>query len=426
MSSPHLFAIGLSHKTARVEQREKAVLGDSEARGMLRGLAADPRVEEAVALSTCNRTEVYAAAHDAGSAERALTGALLEHSQIGALELSCARYTLRGDRAAGQLFLVASGLDSMVLGESEIQGQVRSAWEVAAEEGAAGSLLNHLFQQALRVGKRVRTDTRVGEGPTSVSAVAVDLAFRTAGKGASVVVIGAGKMAAAAANALVDRGVAGVVVLNRTAGTARELAEQLGVRGAGLEGLPEELTQADVVISATDAPHAILERRHLERVLDRRAGRPLTMIDISVPRDLDHDIAGLEGVALYDIDDLEREVEESFNGRLAEAERGRAIVEEEVRGFRHWRAGLAAAPTIRILRERAEEIRLAELERADAQWESLSAADRERIEAITRAIVNKLLHEPTVRATEAARNGEGLAQLETLRHLFDLSATDQP
>ena len=425
MSPPHLFTIGLSHKTARVEQREKAALGDDEARGVLRGLAADPRIEEAVALSTCNRTELYAAAHDAGSAERALTGALLEHSQIGALELSCARYTLRDDRAAGQLFRVASGLDSMVLGESEIQGQVLAAWEEAAEEGAAGPLLNRLFQQALEVGKRVRTETRVGEGPTSVPAVAVDLAFRTAGPDASVVVIGAGEMAAATARALVDRGVASLVVVNRTAGTARELADQLGVRGGGLEGLADELAQAEVVISATDAPHAILDRPHMEGVLGRRAGKPLVMVDISVPRDLAHDIAELDGVLLYDIDDLERVVEESLNGRLAEAKRGEVIVEEAVRSFRHWRAGLAAAPTIRTLRERAEEIRLAELARADGQWESLSPADRERIEALTRGIINKLLHEPTVRATEAAQGGDGLAELETLRHLFDLSATDR-
>lgn len=422
-----LLALGLSHKTAPVEQREKAALSEAGTRSLLRDLTGSGAIAEAVALSTCNRTEVYVAAPDAPVAEDAVTAALVAHSSIGAEELACVRYVLRDDRAAAQLFRVASSLDSMVVGESEIQGQVRSAWEVASEEGTTGPVLNQLFRQALEVGKQVRAQTRIGAGSASVSAVAVDLAERVLDDlpGRRVLVIGAGRMAEATALALVKHGVHEVVVANRTVGTARGLAARVGGRGVGFDLLPAELAGADIVISSTNAPHPVLRADDVAPVMASRAGRRMVVIDISVPRDVAADVARLDGVALFDIDDLERVVEANLNGRRLEAERGEGYVLGAVQGFAAWRRGLQAAPAITSLRERAEEIRRAELARIAAGWEGLSEEDRARLEALTRGIVNKLLHEPTVRVRAAAETGDALQHVESLRHLFGLEAGTQ-
>jgi glutamyl-tRNA reductase len=422
-----ILMLGLSHKTAPIEQREKASLSEGGARALLRDLLAGGVASEAVALSTCNRTEVYVAATDSMRAEDAVAEAIVAHSRMSADELACARYVLREERAAAQLFRVTSSLDSMVVGESEIQGQVLAAWELAVEEGASGPLLNHLFRQALEVGKSVRSQTRIGAGSASVPAVALDLAEDVLSDlpGRQVLVIGAGRMAEATAIALVQHGVREVVVANRTVGTARELAARVGGRGLGFDGLADELCTADIVISSTDAPHPILREADLVPVMAGRAGRPMVIVDISVPRDVDAAVAEMPGVALFDIDDLERVVESNRNGRRLEAERGEGFVIAAVQGFSAWRRGLSATPAITSLRERAEEIRLAEMERIEGQWEGLSDADRARVEALTRGIVNKLLHEPTVRARAAAEGGDGeaLRHLESLRHLFGLEAS---
>jgi glutamyl-tRNA reductase len=418
----HVIVVGLSHKTAPVEQREKAALSDREARELLRSLAADPAIDEAAALSTCNRTEVYVVSSDPAGADVVVVEALLAQTRITRSELDCARYTHRDDRAAGQLFRVTSSLDSMVVGESEIQGQVRAAWETGVEEGTVGPVLNQLFRRAIEVGKRVRTETRISSGPASVPSVAVNVAlgaFRDLER-RRVLVIGAGKMAEGTTLSLVERGVADVVVVNRTVSTARQLAARVGGRGVGFDRLAEELERADIVISSTDAPHPVLDGPRLAPVLERRGRRPMVIIDISVPRDVDPGVAELPGVVLHDIDDLERVVEANMDGRRREALAGERIVQGAVEGFAEWRSGLAAAPAIRSLRDQAEAIRLAELSRLEGSWDSLSEADRERLEALTKAIVAKLLHEPTVRARAAARETEGLRHLESLRHLFGL------
>ncbi len=423
----NLIVLGLSHKTAPVEQREKASLSEKEARALLRELLAGGTVSEAVALFTCNRTEVYATVADPLAAEDAVSEALVAHSRISADELSCARYVLRDERAAAQLFRVASSLDSMVVGESEIQGQVRAAWELGAEESATGPILNQLFRQALEVGKSVRTQTHIGSGSSSVPAVALDLAEDVLSDlpGRRVLVIGAGRMAEATAHALVAHGVHEVAVVNRTVGTARELAARFGGRGVGFDELASELERADIVISSTDAPHPVLLPDVIGPVMAGRPDRKMVIVDISVPRDVDAAVAGIPGVALFDIDDLERVVEANLNGRRREAERGEGFVIGAVQGFSAWRRGLKAAPAITSLRERAESIRQGELARLDGQWDGLSEADRARVEALTKGIVNKLLHEPTVRVRAAAEEGDGeaLRHLESLRHLFGLEAS---
>jgi glutamyl-tRNA reductase len=416
--------VGLSHRTSPVELREKAALGDAEARALLRAVVRGGAAREAAALSTCNRTEIYAAADDLAVAEEALVQALVDHSRMARPELDCVRYVHRDDRVASHLFRVAASLDSMVIGESEIQAQVQAAWELAREEGAAGPLLNQLFRQALEAGKQARSGTLIGHGSTSVSAVAVRLA-----RGAiadlpqrRVLIIGAGHVAEAAAAALVEEGIDQVVVANRTVTSARTLAARFGGRGVGFDRVGAELEAADIVISSTDAPHVILTPEQIEPVMAGRAGRPLVLIDLAVPRDVDAAVAEVPGVVLHDIDDLDRVVESSMNGRRLEAGRAEELVAGEVRRFSTWRRSVAAAPTIASLHARAEEIRAAELAKAEGRWASLSPEDRERIEAVTRAIVGKLLHEPTVRLRAAAEAGDGLEHLETLRHLFGLGS----
>jgi glutamyl-tRNA reductase len=417
-----LVVLGISHKTAPVEQREKAALSEFAARALMQSLRKDTGLSEVVALSTCNRTEVYAVGHAAADVEGAVRDAILGHTQIDAAGLDCARYEFRGTKTANHLFRVASSLDSMVVGEGEIQGQVKLAWELAVEEGCCGPLLGRLFQQALEVGKRVRSETAISKGAISVSSVGVDLACEVHDEmqGRRVLVIGAGQMAEATTRALVDHGIGEVTIINRTVSTARELAAGFGGRGVSFDRLHDELAEADIVISSTDAPHLILSAGEVRDALAARPDRPMVLIDIAVPRDLDPAIGEIEGVALYDIDDLEQVVEANLNGRSAEASRGEAIVEEEAERFAAWRRGLAVVPTISTLRDHAERIRSEEIARVANQWESLSEADRERLEQLTQGIVNKLLHEPIVRARAAAANGEGLRHTEILRQLFGL------
>ena len=421
----NLLVLGLSHKTAPVAQREKATMADATARQVLRDLVAARRVDEAVALSTCNRTELYVATRAPADAERALADALVARTCISASELACAQYVLRDERAAAQLFRVTSSLDSMVIGESEIQGQVRAAWERAGEEGTAGPVLNHLFRQALEVGKRVRSHTRIGAGASSVSTVAVDLAGQVLDDlpACRVLVIGAGRMAEATTQALVSHGVSDVVVANRTVGTARELADRFGGRGVGFDALHDELRDADIIISSTDAPHAILGTPELAPVMAARGGRPMVMVDISVPRDIDPAVGEVPGIALFDIDDLERVVELNLNGRRLEAERGEDLVMDAVDAFAAWTRGRAAAPAIMTMRAQAETLRRAELERAESHWEGLTEADRERLDHLTRSLVNKLLHGPTVWMREAAASGdeEALRSIASMNELLGLS-----
>ena len=419
-----LIVVGLSHRTAPVEQREKAALTDAASRGLVRSLIGRTDIHEAIALSTCNRTEVYVRADDGSVAEDVVCGALVEHTEITRTELDCARYAHREERAAVHLLRVAASLDAMVLGESEIQSQVRGAFDQAQEEETVGPVLDNLFRKALETGKRVRHETAIGAGAVSVASVAVELAREAVVDltDRRVLLIGAGDVAVTTAAALVDSGVGELVVANRTVSTARRLAERIGGDGVGFDRLAQELAGADIVISSTNAPHAILGHNDVEQAMRSRPGRPMVLIDIAVPRDLEPDIAAVPGVRLYDIDDLERVVEGNLNGRMREAERAEVIVLGEARKFTEWRRTLAVAPTIGSLRDVAETIRASEVAKVAGQWDSMSDTDRERVEQLTRAIVNKLLHEPTVRLRAAVAEGDGFAHVESLRHLFGIDA----
>jgi len=399
--------VGISHHQAPVELRERAALDPKRAAELARTLAGGQ--SEAVCLSTCNRTELYLADESPDGAEQKAEAALLALEA----ELGPALYRLRDEEAALHLFRVAAGLDSLVPGEGEILGQVRAAHEA----GATGSILDRLFRQALHAGKKARSETAIGESPASVSSAAAALAEQVFGdlRGRAVVVIGAGKVGELAIRNLVSRGASIAFVANRTADRAQELASRFGGTPLSLDRVGGELAHADVVLSSTSAPGWTLTRDVVEQSLAARKGRPLFLIDLAVPRDLDPAIHDLEGCYLYDIDDLEAVVAETLAGRRREAERAEAIVAEEADRFRAWQASLDVVPAIASLRARAEEIRAAELSRA-----KLNDAERRAAESVTAAVLNKLLHLPTIRMKQAAAAADGVIYADAVRHLFGL------
>ena len=393
-----LALVGLSHHVAPVELRERVTLNLEAAASLAASLG------DAVCLSTCNRTELYLAHGDEARGVAALE-ALAGEPLDGVL------YRLHDDAAALHLFRVAAGLDSLVPGEGEILGQVRAAYESVA----TGPLLDRVFRQALGVGKRVRTETAIGESPASVSSAAAALAAQVFGdlRGRRVLLVGAGRIGELAASNLASRGATIAYVANRTIETARELAHRFGGSAIALSDLGAHLGDVDVVVSSTSAAEAVLSAADVPA----RRRSPLFFIDIAVPRDLDPAIHELDGCFLYDIDDLEAVVAETLAGRRAEAERGEELVAEEAERFRSWRASLDVVPAIASLRARAEEIRSAELAKVDGR---VTDDERRTLESVTSQILNKLLHLPTVRMKEAAVGADGAAYADAVRHLFGL------
>ncbi|HEY7631241.1 MAG TPA: glutamyl-tRNA reductase [Thermoleophilaceae bacterium] len=420
--SDGLLALGISHKTAPLALRERVALPEGRAAGVLRELVALPVVHEAVAISTCNRTEIYLVASDPVDAESAALSALSRQAGIPPTELLSSLYSQRGMEAARHLFGVAAGLESMIVGEAEIQGQVKRAYELALVEGATGPITNRLFSTALSTGKRARSETAIGRSRVSVSSVAVELARGTLGELDSrrVLVIGAGENGELTAKALRERGVETVFVANRRYDRAIGLAQRFGGHAVRFDDLPGELQAADIVVSSTASPHQIVGREELELVMESREGRPLLLIDIAVPRDIDPTVRDLTGITLYDMDDLQREVARNIGAREAEVIHVRSIIEQEVERFGDWLASLDVVPTIAALRERGEEIVQRVLRENEPRWESLSPADRARVELLARTVVGRLLHEPTLRMKGAAETGGSYMHIQALRELFGL------
>jgi len=420
-----LLLLGVSHKTAPVALRERLALTTVEAERFLREVAALPEVREAAVISTCNRTELYLVVGDGVAAESAVLSLLSKRAGIRPTELAEVMYSPRNCDAARQLFRVASGLESMIVGESEVQGQVRRAYELALETGVTGPMLNRLFTTALSTGKRVRSETAIARGRASVSTVAVDLAQDVMGdlEERHVVIIGAGETAELTAQALAAKGVRTVFVANRHADRARSVAARFGGAVVSLDALPGQLEVADIVVASTSSPHPIVGSEELGQVMRARGERPLMLIDIAVPRDVDPASGDLPGVTLYDIDDLQAVVARTLEVRAGEGRKAEAIVEEEIQRFAGFLGGTEVLPTIAALRAHADDIVDQVLAENAGKWESASPRDLTRVEAIARATVNRLLHEPTIRM-RAMGPGSSHGRLALLRELFGLERGD--
>ena len=416
-----LLLVGTSYQRAPVELRELLAYDPALRRVALGRLAAEGA--EAAVLSTCNRTEVYGVSAEPEELEERIYGELAELSGLSHSELAPALYSVSDEAAAVHLFRVAAGLDSMVPGEAQILGQVREAYEAARETETTGPTLHRLFRHALRVGKRVRTETAIGENPASVSSAAAELAERVFDDlaGRRILLLGAGKTADLTAANLISRGVGEIVLANRSPERAEALARRFGGRAVGLDEVEAELAHADVVVASTSSQGFVVSAAQVERALKERRGRPIFFIDIAVPRDVDPAAIELEGCYVFDIDDLERVVAESVAGRREEAVRAEAIVSEEADAFRAWQLSLEVVPAISSLHARAESIRREELERAQGRLASLSPSQRRAVEALTSQIVAKLLHQPTVRMKEAAAGADGVLYADAVRHLFGLA-----
>jgi len=421
MTAHELITLGISHKTAPVELRERLALTRSAVGGFLHEVAAHPEVHETVVISTCNRTELTLVVGDPVAAESAVLGMLAQRAGVRPTELTERIYAPRNCDVARQLFRVCAGLESMIVGEAEIQGQVKRAYEEALAAGTTGPVTNRLFTAALRAGKRVRSETSIGLGRASVSSVAVDLAMGVLGDVADrhVVIIGAGETSELTARALADRGVRSMFVANRHADRARAMAARFGGGVVALDDLPTQLERADVVVASTASPQPILGKEELELVMRARGGRPLLLVDIAVPRDIDPACRTVPGVSLYDMDDLQTAVAHTISVREAEAVRAEEIVEEEIVRFAGWLGSLAVLPTIRALREHGDAIVEQVLAENAGRWEQASERDLARVETLARAVMNRLLHEPTLHLRTFG-DAHNHGRLEIMRELFGL------
>jgi glutamyl-tRNA reductase len=421
----HILCLGLSHHTAPVELREHLNLSASTIAAALArfgcGSAERPAgYQELVILSTCNRLELYAAAH---TDDFAPLIALLSESSgrpRGEFEHSLYRYT--EDDAVLHLCKVAAGLDSMIVGETQILGQVTEARSAALGQGAAGPVLSALFLTAIRAGRRARAETGISRNPASVSSAAVRLAEERVGSlaNAQVLVVGAGEMAELALAALVRRGVTGVTVVNRTDERAQQLAQRWQARALTFERLADALATADIVVTSTGAPHMVIFPHMVEAAMAQRPDRPLVLVDIAVPRDVDPGVNAIPHVHSYDLDDLQAHASTTVAERRREVPAVEAIVAEEATAFESWARGLDALAVITGLRARADAIRSAEVEKTLRRLAHLDEEDRRRIEALSEALVNKLLHEPTVRLKAEAGNGHAAEYASVVSYLFGL------
>ncbi|GAB4410667.1 MAG: glutamyl-tRNA reductase [Anaerolineae bacterium] len=426
----NILLMGLSHKTAPVEIREKLAFTPATLRSALTHFDAThsqahlAEVHEGVILSTCNRLEIYAGVGQVDVAARAIVNFLSQSSGLAEGLISKYLYLCQNKEAVSHLFRVAAGLDSMILGEPQILGQITQAYEAALAQGTAGTVLSALFRAAIHTGKRVRTETAIGMNPASVSSVAANLAGQLLGDLSSkrVLLIGAGEMGAMAARALLKRGVSNIVVTNRTYEHALPLAQTWGGRAVSFQQLAVALEEADIVLTSTGAPHTILNPTLLATVLAARPERPLLILDIAVPRDVDPDVVQIPNVRLYDIDDLLGQAEHNLRERQAEVPLVQAIIEAELAQFLNWFSSLDAVATIAALRQRAEQWREIELSRLFNRM-VLNEREQELVAMMSHRLVNKILHEPTLCLKKETANGNGAAYISAMRQLFALDAS---
>lgn len=424
----HILAIGLNHKTAPVEVREVLALGARELPSALSFLKNYPGVSESVILSTCNRTEVYLVSAVFHAGLSAVVDLLTRDQQVSPEDLRSHLYILRDLEAVRHLLRVTCGLDSMILGETQILGQVREAYQAAQENQSTGKVLNTVFNQAIATGKRGHSETEISKNAVSVSYAAVELAKKVfqSLEGRRVLIIGAGKMSELTAKHLLASGVSQIVVANRTPERAESMARMFNGIGVPISEVDHWLPQIDVVISSTGAPHLVLTREMIQEAIRHRRHRPIFLFDIAVPRDIDPEAGRLEGVFLYDIDDLESAVQANLRERQREARKVERIIDEEVGRFESWHKALDVVPVIRSLRQKAEDIRRSELTKTFSRLPDLTEREKQIIEAMSTAIINKILNDPTLRLKEYASGDRGAVYAEAMSKLFNLRTEDEP
>jgi glutamyl-tRNA reductase len=423
-----LVVIGLNHRTTPVELLERMAVPPPELAKALHTLERSDNLAEVAVLSTCNRTEVYARCTRFHPAVEDVRHFLTDQSGLDPDTITDHLYTYHDDAAVAHLFGVAAGVDSMIVGEGEILGQVREAWQVAEREGMIGQLLSRVFHQSVEVGKRARTETGIGRHAVSVSSAAVAVAGERLGglDNRRVLVVGAGDVGTGMAIALNGAGVGEIVVANRSRERAAELAARVGGRAIGLDTVRDALVDTDVLLASTGAPDVLLERSEIEAAMSRRDGRALLIVDIAVPRNVDPGVGQVFGVTLLDIDGLKAFAAESLDQRRQEIGKVREIVTEELDKFRLERSAREVAPLISSMRARAEELRGAELARFRSRLAELDDDERAAVDALTRGLVNKLLHDPTVRVKDAAGTARGELYADALAALFGLEDASEP
>lgn len=423
----YVLLAGLSHRTAPVEIREKFAFSEAQLEEAYSQLNSNEAVEGTVIITTCNRTEIYATARDIQAGQEVLKDFLLSHSGLSAEEYFEYSYQPNCYDAIAHLFRVSSGLDSMILGETQILGQVKEAYQKAQNYCGSDSVLNALFQKALYVGKKVRTDTRIDQHPVSVSYAAVDLASSQLGalQDKTVLVVGAGETGELTTRYLMDNGVHSVIVSNRSYEKAVEMALALAGRAIRFDQIAEEMMNADIVISCTAASHCVIREDNCGDILRARQGRHIIFIDIAVPRDVDADLRQINGVHIYDIDDLQDVVNGSYQERRNAARLAEDIIIEQMEEFNQWLATLYVVPVITALKSYGETIKQTELKRAFNRLGKLSEREQMIVQGMASSIVNQLLRSPVLKMKEMAVSNQGHLYAEVVKKIFELQLDDE-
>jgi glutamyl-tRNA reductase len=418
----NIVVVGLSHKTANVEIREKLAFSPTQMEKPLSALLALDGITEGVIVSTCNRVEIYVTTRDIAGGIARVKRFLADYHNFPIETLEQHIYAIHGEDAIRHVFRVASSLDSMVVGEPQILGQIKTSYGYAAEYRSSGIILNRFLHKAFSVAKRVRTETKIASSAVSVAFAAVELAKKIFNdlSDKTVMLIGAGEMCELAAKHFLNSGVRGLMVTNRTFERAEKLADEFDGKAVRFEDLFDQLHKADIILSSTGAPHTIIGAGDLEAVMRSRRQKPMFFIDIAIPRDIDPAVNDVENVYLFTVDDLQEVVASNLQQRSEEAKKAEDIVNEEIGQFFKWLSSLEVTPTIVALRSKFDEIRRAELEKTLAGWKDIPPDGQKRLEALTNAIMNKLLHPPTTLIKQSGQGGRTDLYVDAVRALYDL------
>ena len=422
MAEVNLILVGVNHKTTPVEIREKLAFTKGKIEESVERLFNFPDIIEHTILSTCNRVEIYARANCQDSAIKSIKQFICDYHEVSPVELEDHFYSYRNEEAVEHLFRVSSSLDSMILGETQILGQVKDAYSLAKDLRSTGLVLNQLFEKAFSIAKKVREETGIAERSVSISSAAVELAQKIFDdlENRTVMLVGTGEMAELAAKHLISYGVKTVYVTSRTYDRAANLARTLNGSALDFEAFKNELHRADIVITSTSASNFIIKKEMVEKAIHERKNKPIFFIDIAVPRDIEPDVNDLENVYLYDIDDLHVVVSANMKEREKEADNAMHFISQEVTKFNNWVGTLDAVPTIIEIRKKAENIRMQEIEKTLKKISHLSEDDKKLLRQMSSSMVNKILHKPTIKLKQKTQSEDGHVYLKAIRHLFHL------